>query len=66
MWEISEGDNKLLYDVKLVPPKDLQHNPLNILFIVTLFAESTGIMALSIDKYVFACKFVYILQAFSM
>ena len=48
MWEISEGDTKLRYTMKLVPPKDpgsiVHPNTIHfkVLFIATLFIASTG------------------------
>ena len=41
MWEISDGDTKFLYTMKLVPPEDLVgivHNPK---IILALFIENT-------------------------
>jgi hypothetical protein len=48
MWEISEGDTKFLYAIKLATPKDLgsiihpDSTTLKILLIATLFIESIG------------------------
>ena len=58
MWEISEGDTKFLYTMRIVPPKDL--GSILALFIASLFTESTGTWHYSLTSKIHIIKFINI------